>query len=59
MMPWRTFGKQSDDELKAMFAYIRTIPAVAHRVDNTQAPTLCPRCGLTHGGGNTNKPIED
>jgi len=45
--------------LKAMFAYIRTIPAVAHRVDNTQAPTLCPRCGLTHGGGNTNKPIED
>jgi mono/diheme cytochrome c family protein len=58
-MPWKMYGQQTDEDLKAIFAYVRTIPAVAHRVDNTQPPTLCPRCGLTHGGGNTNKPVED
>ena len=57
-MPWQMYGQQTDEDLKAMFAYIRTLPAVAHRVDNTQPPTECPRCGLTHGGGNTNKPAE-
>jgi hypothetical protein len=59
LMPFKMYGRQTDDDLKAMFAYIRTIPAVAHRVDNAQPPTACPRCGLTHGGGNTNKPVED
>ena len=58
-MPWKMYGQQTDEDLKAIFAYVRTIPPVAHRVDNTQPPTLCPRCGLTHGGGNTNKPAED
>jgi hypothetical protein len=56
LMPWKMYGQQTDEDLKAMFAYLKTIPAVAHRVDNTQPPTECPRCGLTHGGGNTNKP---
>jgi mono/diheme cytochrome c family protein len=59
LMPWRMYGQQTDDDLKAAFAYIRTIPAVAHRVDNAQPPTLCPRCGLTHGAGNQNKPVDD
>lgn len=57
-MPWKTYGMQTDSDLSAMFAYLRTITPVAHRVDNTQAPTLCPRCGLEHGGGDTNKPAE-
>jgi hypothetical protein len=56
MMPWRMYGQQTDADLKAMFAYIKTIPAVEHRVDNTQPRTDCPVCGLPHGGGNTNKP---
>lgn len=59
LMPTKMYGQQTDEDLKAIFAYVRTIPAVAHRVDNTQSPTLCPRCGLTHGGGNTNKPAEN
>ena len=58
-MPWQMYGQQIDEDLKAMFAYLKTIPGVAHRVDNTQPPTACPRCGLTHGGGNTNKPVGD
>jgi cytochrome c553 len=27
-MPWRALGKMSDDELKAIYAYLRTVPAV-------------------------------
>jgi mono/diheme cytochrome c family protein len=58
-MPWQMYGQQTDEDLKAMFAYLRTIPGVAHRVDNKQPPTLCPRCGQTHGAGNQNKPVDD
>ncbi len=57
-MPWKIFGTQTDEDLAAMFAYLQTVPAVAHRVDNTQPPTLCPRCGLEHGAGDQNKPLE-
>jgi hypothetical protein len=26
-MPWKAYGQMSDDELKAIFAYLRTVPA--------------------------------
>lgn len=58
-MPWKLYGKQTDDDLKAMFAYLKTIPPVPHRVDNSLPPTDCPRCGLRHGAGNQNQPPED
>ena len=56
VMPWAAYGRQTDADLKAMFAYLKTVKPVAHRVDNTLPPTLCPRCNLTHGGGNLNVP---
>lgn len=59
MMPWRMYGQQTDEDLKAMFAYVKTIPPVQHRVDNSQPPTDCPRCGLRHGAGNQNRAVED
>jgi len=55
-MPWHMYGKQTDEDLKAIFAYVKTIPPVQHRVDNSLPPTDCPRCGLRHGAGNQNKP---
>ena len=55
-MPWLFYGKQTDADLKAMFAYLKTVKPVAHRVDNTLPPTPCPRCNLTHGGGSLNVP---
>jgi hypothetical protein len=55
-MPWTMYSGQTDEDLGAMFAYLQTIPAVAHRVDNTLEPTPCPRCGLTHGAGEQNEP---
>jgi hypothetical protein len=31
-MPWFNYGKMTDADLKAMFAYLRTIPAIKNRV---------------------------
>ena len=31
-MPWRMYANLTDDDLKAMFAYLQTIPAVTNRV---------------------------
>lgn len=28
-MPWKAYGKMSDDELKAIYAYLKTVPPVA------------------------------
>jgi mono/diheme cytochrome c family protein len=48
------FKSLSDDELKDVFAYLRTVPAIQHRVDNTEPPTLCRICRQKHGGGESN-----
>lgn len=53
-MPWNGYGKQTDGDLKAMFAYLQTIKPVKHRVDNMLPRTTCPLCGGTHGGGDQN-----
>jgi hypothetical protein len=55
IMPWSMLGNLTDEDLTAMFAYLKTLKPIPHRVDNTQAPTLCPLDGALHGGGNQNK----
>ena len=54
IMPWWNFRNLTDDDLKAMFAYLRTVPPVKHHVDNSAPPTPCKICGLMHGGGDQN-----
>src|SRR5262245_33610423 len=54
IMPWSYFRNMNDDDLKAIFAYLRTVRPVQHRVDNTEAPTMCPLCGGRHGLGEQN-----
>jgi mono/diheme cytochrome c family protein len=54
-MPWSFYRTQTDEDLKAMFAYVKTLAPVRHVVDNSLPPTACPRCGLRHGGGDRNK----
>jgi mono/diheme cytochrome c family protein len=41
-MPWFNYGKMTDEDLKAVFAYLRTIPAIKNRV---------PQPILAEGGG--------
>lgn len=54
IMPFKVYKNLTDDDLKAMFAYLRTLKPVKHRVDNSQAPTLCKLCRQKHGAGAEN-----
>jgi hypothetical protein len=53
-MPFGEFGGLTDDDLKAMFAYVRTLKPVKHRIDNNLPPTYCKVCQLKHGAGDQN-----
>lgn len=55
-MLWFEFRKLTDEDLKAIFAYIRSRPPVKHRVSNSDPPTFCPVCGRYHGLGDSNAP---
>ena len=54
IMPWGYFRNMTDEDLKAIFAYLRTVTPVQHRVDNTEVATACPVCGGRHGFGDKN-----
>jgi mono/diheme cytochrome c family protein len=38
-MPWQNYGRMTDDDLKAVFAYLRQIPAVRNKVPDPIPPT--------------------
>jgi hypothetical protein len=44
----------TDDDLKAIFAYLKTAKPIHHVVDNADPPTMCALCNATHGGGDKN-----
>jgi mono/diheme cytochrome c family protein len=54
VMPFGEFQNMSDDDLKAIFSYLRTVRPVKHRVDNTLPPTYCKICKEKHGAGDQN-----
>jgi mono/diheme cytochrome c family protein len=54
IMPWWSYQGMTDDDLKSIFAYLRSVPKIQHRVDNSKPPTLCKACGLSHGAGDEN-----
>lgn len=37
-MPWPTLAQQSDDDLKAIFAYLRSLPAIKNEVPQPDVP---------------------
>jgi mono/diheme cytochrome c family protein len=54
IMPFENFRTMTDDDLKDIFAYLKTLPPVKHRVSNTDPPTACPVCKQVHGLGDLN-----
>src|SRR3974390_1531898 len=54
VMPTKIYKNLSDSDLKAMFAYLRTVKPIQHRVDNSLPPTNCKLCRQRHGGGDSN-----
>ena len=53
IMPWESPGF-ADLDVLAIFSYLRTMPAVHHRVDNAQDPTECRLCKGKQGTGAEN-----
>jgi hypothetical protein len=37
-MPWQDFGKKTDEDLKAIFAFLKSLPAVSNRVPGPVPP---------------------
>jgi mono/diheme cytochrome c family protein len=54
IMPWHDYRGMTDEDIAGLFAYIKTLKPVQHRVDNTLPPTFCPIDKQTHGGGSQN-----
>lgn len=54
VMPWFFYRGMTDEDLKAVFAYLRTLKPVNHAVDNTEQPTACKLCKQQHGLGERN-----
>ena len=54
IMPFGEFANLTDDDLKAIFAYLRMVKPINHNVDNSESPTLCKLCRNKHGFGDRN-----
>jgi cytochrome c553 len=55
VMPWTVLRNMTDQDLASIFAYLKTLKPVHHRVDNSLHPTLCPVDGVMHGAGDQNR----
>jgi mono/diheme cytochrome c family protein len=53
-MPWTFFSRMTDDDLKAVFAYLQSLKPIKHRIDNTVPSTYCKKCRQRHGMGDSN-----
>ena len=57
VMPWISYKNISDQDLSSIFAALKTLTPVQHRVINGMPPTYCEVCGTKHGFGDHNKII--
>jgi mono/diheme cytochrome c family protein len=55
IMPFNSFKNMTDGDISDIFAYLKTLKPVKHRISNTDPPTPCPLCKQTHGLGELNK----
>lgn len=54
LMPWADFRGLTDEDIAAIFTYVKTFRPIKHYVDNTEPPTYCKICRQMHGGGERN-----
>ena len=59
LMPWGHYRGMSDEDLKSIFAYLKTLKPVDHYVDNAMPVTPCAKCKIPHGGGERNKETQN
>jgi mono/diheme cytochrome c family protein len=53
-MPYVIYRKMTDEDLRGVLAYLKTLKPVRHRVSNADPPTDCPLCKGRHGLGDQN-----
>jgi mono/diheme cytochrome c family protein len=58
IMPWAEYRNLTDEDLHAIFAYLKTLKPVRHRMDNTEPATFCKLCKASHGLGAENNPTQ-
>jgi hypothetical protein len=58
VMPWGHYRGMTDEDLRAIFAHLKTLKPVEHYIDNAEPATPCAKCNLQHGGGERNKNSE-
>jgi mono/diheme cytochrome c family protein len=51
IMPCGNFKGLTDEDVSALFAFLKSLPPARHNVSNIDSPTPCPRCGQPHGLG--------
>ena len=54
LMPWVAYSGMDEEDLKAIWAYLKTLKPISHVVSNGPNPTPCRICGQPHGGGDKN-----
>jgi len=54
VMPFEAFQTMTDDDVRDVWAYLKTVPPAKHRLSNTDPPKKCPICGHEHGLGELN-----
>lgn len=54
VMPTEVYRGMTDEDLAAIFVYLKTVKPIHHHVDNTEPSAFCKLCKVAHGGGNTN-----
>jgi Cytochrome c len=54
LMPFNAYKGMTDGDISDIFAFLKTLKPVSHRVDNTETPTMCKKCGFKHGLGDKN-----
>jgi hypothetical protein len=42
-MPWQMYAQMTDDDLKAIFAFLRSLPAIANAVPDPIPPEKLPK----------------
>ena len=53
-MPFENFKNMTDDDLRDIWAFLKTVPPVKHRISNTDPPKPCAVCNQVHGLGELN-----
>jgi mono/diheme cytochrome c family protein len=54
IMPFQFLQNMTDEDLRDIWAYLKSRPPVKHRVSNADPPTPCPVCNKSHGLGDLN-----